>query len=145
MASQHDPVIFDYDEQNDVLYASRGSPQAVLSYEISKDIWLDYVPPNRTVMGITILSFSQHFPVPEGMPLLIIASAAVQELLQRYSSVPSDVQHPYVQISTSTVCDARPDHDTRYVGVTPAIESFRIQSSPVHAGAQGDEGDDAVS
>jgi uncharacterized protein YuzE len=91
MASDDDALDIDYDEPSDVLYASLGPPQAALSYEIVKDIWLDYVPPNRAVVGITVVNFLQHYPVEDRTQLLTVGKAVVQDLLQRYPSVPSDV------------------------------------------------------
>ena len=70
MASKNDMLDVDYDEENDVIYASLGPPQAALSYEISKDVWLDYIPPNRTVVGITVLNFLKHYPVTNKTALL---------------------------------------------------------------------------
>jgi Protein of unknown function (DUF2283) len=155
MASQDDTVNLDYDEQNDVLYASRGSSQPALSYEIVKDIWLDYVPPDRTVVGMTILNFSNQFAVSERTELLNVAEAIVKDLLRQYPSVPLDervpedqmssIYAPYIWISISTVFDARPNSDTQYIGVGPMVESFRIQSSPIPVGVQAHEGDDVIS
>jgi uncharacterized protein YuzE len=90
MASHDDTLNLDYDERGDVLYASLGPPQASLSYEITKDIWLDYVPPNRTVVGITVIGFLAHYPVEDRTQLLTVARAAVQDLLRTYPRIPPD-------------------------------------------------------
>jgi uncharacterized protein YuzE len=141
MASQDDTLDLDYDEQNDILYASLGSPQAALSHEIVKDIWLDYVPPHRAVVGMTILSFSQHFAIPDKTQLLVVAKTAVQDLLRRYPSVPSGeevqqvqmavAENPYVQTFTSATYGTRFDRTTMYVGPAPLMKSPDIQSSQV--------------
>lgn len=78
-----------YDESNDVLYMSVGAPQATLSYEITKDIWLDYIPPSHAVVGVTVLNFSRHYPNRDRLPLLTMARAVVKEILQIYPTVPS--------------------------------------------------------
>lgn len=88
MASTGELLDLNYDEHGDVLYASLGPPQAALSFEVAKDIWLDYVPPTRAVVGITVLNFLQHYPLPDKMELLTFAKTVVQELLQTHHSVP---------------------------------------------------------
>jgi hypothetical protein len=113
MASHDDTLDLDYDERNDVLYASLGSPQAVLSYEMSKDVWLDYIPPSRTVVGLTILNFLEHYPVTNRDTLLEIAQTVVRDLLQRYPSVPID-QGLLVTIRVS------PTSSLQIVGTTTA-------------------------
>jgi hypothetical protein len=155
MASLNNDLDLSYDERNDVLYASQGSPQTALSFEIAKDIWLDYIPPSRAVVGITILNFSKYYSVLDKTQLLTVAKPVVQGLLQRFSSVPADKEMPtaqmasiqdfYAKISISTVYDAESSKDTHYFGMTPALQSLDIQSSPVHAGAPTHEGDDVIS
>jgi hypothetical protein len=142
MASQDNTINLDYDEQNDVLYASRGSPQAALSYEVSKDIWLDYIPPNRAVVGITLLAFSVHYHVEDKEHLLDVARTVITKLLQQYPLIPAHqglsvvyVQNYYVQIATSTINDAVPNEFTRYVGSSSLIHGLRIESSPIREGA----------
>ena len=146
MASLDDTLELDYDERNDVLYASLGPPQAALSYEITEDVLLRYVPPNRAVVGITIIDFLAHHPVEDRAQLLAAAKTVVQDLLRRYPSVPSDerTQEPqiasaenrYVQVFTSAAYGTGPDRSTIYVGVAPLVQSPRIQSSQVPVGAQ---------
>lgn len=145
MASIDDTLELDYDERNDVMYASLGPPQAALSYEIMEDVLLRYVPPNRTVVGITIIDFSAHYPVEDRAQLLTAAKTVVQDLLRRFPSVPLDekTQEPqtantenrYVQVFTSAAYGTGPAQSTIYVGVAPLVQSPRIQSSQVPAGA----------
>lgn len=139
MASQDDRLNLDYDEQNDVLYASLGSPQAALSYEISKDVWLDYIPPKRTVVGITILNFSEHYPVTHRDTLLEIAQSVVQDLLQKYPSVAIDQQLVTIRISptpalqiVSTTTATAGTHTiplTQVVGFVSRFDTLRIQGN----------------
>jgi hypothetical protein len=88
MATFDEPIDVHYDESNDILYGSRGVPQAALSYEISKDIWLDHVPPNQAVVGVTVLNFLQHYPIEDKSRLIAIAKSVVEELLRTYPNVP---------------------------------------------------------
>jgi hypothetical protein len=146
MASLDDTLELDYDERNDVLYASLGPPQAALSYEIMEDVLLRYVPPNPAVVGITIIDFLAHYRVEDRAQLLTAAKAVVQDLLQRYPSVPSDertqelqivsAENRYVQVFISAAHGTGPDRSTIYVGVAPLVQSPRIHSSQVPAGAQ---------
>lgn len=92
MASSDRLLELNYDERGDVLYASLGAPQAALSYEIMEDVLLRYVPPNREVIGMTILNFSEHYPVPEEASLLSMAKSVVEELLRRYPLVPEPME-----------------------------------------------------
>jgi uncharacterized protein YuzE len=139
MASDETTLNLDYDEQNDVLYASRGSPQAALSYEISKDVWLDYIPPNRIVVGITILNFVEHHPVTNKGTLLEIAQTVVQDLLQRYPSVPIDQglvtirmsPSPWLQIFSTAPAGTYAIPLTHAVGFTSHFEPLRIQGNRV--------------
>jgi uncharacterized protein YuzE len=139
MASQDDTLNLDYDEQNDVLYASLGSPQAALSYEISKDVWLDYIPPNRTVVGITVLNFLEHYPVTNRDVLLEIAQTVVQDLLRRSPSVPIDQGlvtirmslTPSLQIigTTTATAGTYPIPRTHVVGFVSRFETLRIEGN----------------
>jgi len=132
MASDH-VLDLSYDEDGDVLYASLGSPQAALSYEVTKDIWLDYVSPNRTVVGVTIINFVRHYPVEDMEQLLPMGREVVQDILQQYPSVPivergqepemaNDVS-PYVQVFTSGTYGFGSDRRTMYVGGVSHIHS----------------------
>lgn len=116
MASNDNSLDFDYDEQNDVLYVSIGSPQAALSYEIRKDIWLDYIPPNKTVVGVTVLDFSKHYPVTHKDEWREKVQIVVQDLLQKYPSVPVD----YAPV-------------TIHIGPTPWLQSFSTATAGIHA------------
>jgi hypothetical protein len=152
MASPDDALDLSYDERGDVLYASLGPTQAALSYEVMKDIWLDYVPPNRAVVGITVLNFLQHYPVAERTDLLTQARAVVQELLQTYPVVPSDERleaspvvgastnvpqptvritaEPWLQISTTVTTAAAGIFTqplTRSFGVVSLFETPRLE------------------
>jgi hypothetical protein len=77
-----------YDERGDVLYASIGAPQPALSIEVKPDVLLRYVPPGDEVVGVTMLNFLKHFPLPPQTPLLAHATAVVEQLLQHYPKVP---------------------------------------------------------
>jgi uncharacterized protein YuzE len=90
MASQDDILNMDYDTESDVLYVSLGPPQASLSYEIAKDIWLDCLPPHRAVIGMTIINFLRHYPIEDRAEVFSAGRTVVKTLLQRYPSVPMD-------------------------------------------------------
>jgi uncharacterized protein YuzE len=77
-----------YDDEVDVLYASRGAPQAATSVEVGDDVFLRYVPANPEVVGITIVNFLQHYPPPAGRSLRDHATAVVAALWQAYPKVP---------------------------------------------------------
>jgi uncharacterized protein YuzE len=123
MASQDEVLNLDYDTDNDVLYASLGPPQAALSYEIVKDVWLDYVPPNPSVVGITVMNFLRHYPLEDPTRVCSEGKVVVKNLLQRYPSVPSDeelhtmsAQTCYVQSVTIAVQATTHSKMTLYVG-----------------------------
>jgi hypothetical protein len=130
-----------YDEDGDVLYASLGSQQAALSYEVTKDVWLDYIPPSRVVVGMTMVNFLAYHPIKDRGQLLTAARAVVQRLLRQYPSVPPygemqatriiSEEGPYVQSFTSSVIGIGSDRSTIYVGGTSPIQSPQIQSSQV--------------
>jgi uncharacterized protein YuzE len=88
MAATDRPIKIDYDPRADVLYASIGDPQPALSYELSEDVLLRYVPPRREVVGITIMNFSRQYPLEGGQEFLSSAKAVIQNLLQRYPRLP---------------------------------------------------------
>jgi uncharacterized protein YuzE len=90
MASTDRPIEIDYDARGDVLYASLGAPEPALSDEIHEDVLLRYVPPRREVVGITIMNFSRHYPIPEGKEVLSHAEDVIKNLLQRYPHVPRE-------------------------------------------------------
>jgi uncharacterized protein YuzE len=139
MASQDNTLDLDYDEQNDVLYASLGSPQATLSYEISKDIWLDYIPPNRRVLGVTVLNFSEHYPVANSDTVLQEAQTIVEDLLQRYPLVPSDQERvtvrmnpaPWLLSSSTATAGTHATPLTKVVGFVSHFDTLRIQGNRV--------------
>jgi hypothetical protein len=154
MATCEEHIDINYDEQNDVLYASVGVPQAALSYEMTKDIWLDYVPPNHTVVGITVLNFLQHYPIAERSQLWTTAKAVVEELLRTYPTVPSVeakesptpseevpapepmirmTPAPWLQICTSAAVGVWMTPPTQSVGLVALFEIPRIHwsQSPV--------------
>ena len=141
MAAQDDTLNFDYDEQNDVLYASLGSPQAALSYEIRKDVWLDYVPPNRTVVGVTILNFLEHHPVTNRDSLLEITQTVVHDLLQKYPTVPLDQGEvtlrisptPWLRTFTTATVGVHATPLTQVIGFVSRFETLRIQGNRVVA------------
>ncbi len=84
----HSPWDLDYDEEVDVLYASRGSPQPAASFEVMDDVLLRYVPPHPEVVGVTVVSFLRHFPNIEAQPFKVHATAVVEELFRKYPVVP---------------------------------------------------------
>jgi len=69
-------------------YASIDAPQPAVSIEVEPDVLLRYVPPGDEVVGVTMLNFLKHFPLPPQTPLLAHATAVVEQLLQRYPKVP---------------------------------------------------------
>lgn len=79
-----------YDEDGDVLYASVDKPQRAMSYEVDTDILLRYVPPDPTIVGVTILEFLTHYPCPTDTLLLDHASNVVAGVLRQYPEVPKD-------------------------------------------------------
>ena len=78
----------DYDEEVDVLYASRGAPQPAASFEVIDDVLLRYVPPRPEVVGITIVNFLKYFPNVEAKPFQAHATAVIDELFRKYPTVP---------------------------------------------------------
>jgi hypothetical protein len=69
-------------------YASIGVPQLALSIEVKPDVLLRYIPTGDEVVGVTMLNFLKHFPLPPRTPLLTHATAVVKQLLQHYPQVP---------------------------------------------------------
>jgi hypothetical protein len=141
MASQDNTLDLDYDEQNDVLYASLGSPQAALSYEISKDIWLDYIPANRRVLAVTVLNFLEHYPVANRDTVLQEARTIVQDLLQRYPSVPLDPERvtirmnpaPWLLSSNTATAGTHAKPLMKVVGFVSHFYTLRIEGNRVAA------------
>jgi uncharacterized protein YuzE len=139
MASQDNTLDVSYDNENDVLYASLGSPQAALSYEVSKDIWLDYIPPNRRVLGVTVLNFLEHYPVANRDTVLQEARTIVQDLLKRYPLVPLDQERvtirinpaPWLQSSSTTTAGTYATPLTKVVGFVSHFDTVRIQGNRV--------------
>jgi len=78
----------DYDDEVDVLYASRGAPQPAASLEVINDVLLRYVPPHTEVVGITIVDFLKHFPNVKTKPFQAHATAVLEELFRKYPAVP---------------------------------------------------------
>jgi hypothetical protein len=78
----------DYDDEVDVLYASRGAPQPAASLEVIDDVLLRYVPSHPAVVGITIVNFLKHFPNLKAKPFQMHATAVLEELFRKYPSVP---------------------------------------------------------
>jgi uncharacterized protein YuzE len=78
----------DYDDEVDVLYASRGAPQPAASIEVTDDVLLRYVPSTPKVVGITIVNFLKHFPNVNAKPFQTHATAVVEELFRKYPEVP---------------------------------------------------------
>jgi len=78
----------DYDDEVDVLYASRGAPQPAASFEVIDDVLLRYVPPYTEVVGMTIVDFLKHFPNVEAKPFRAHATAVLEELFRKYPTVP---------------------------------------------------------
>ena len=88
MASPDDILELDYDAENDVLYASLRTPQAALSHELMEDVFLRYIPPSPEVVGITIINFLRHYPLQDTALVLSAARTVVEDLLEKYPSVP---------------------------------------------------------
>jgi len=80
----HPPWDLAYDDEVDVLYASRGSPQPAASFEVMDDVLLRYLPPHTEVVGITVLNFLEHFPNIDAQPFQVHAIAVVEGLLSKY-------------------------------------------------------------
>jgi hypothetical protein len=78
----------DYDDEVDVLYASRGAPQPAASLEVIDDVLLRYVPPHPEVVGMTIVHFLKHFPNVKAKPFQAHATAVLAELFRKYPTVP---------------------------------------------------------
>jgi uncharacterized protein YuzE len=152
MATFDEGIDVNYDERGDILYASAGPPQSALSYEITKDIWLDYVPPNQVVVGITVLNFLQHYPIADRLDLLTTAKAVVKELLQTYPTVPSFAREedsmpgddlttpkpkismapsPWLQIYTSAAVGTHTGSLTLSIGLVSLFETPRIRWSQI--------------
>jgi uncharacterized protein YuzE len=74
-------LVLDYDQEGDILYASFGPPQHAVTDEVDDDILLRYCPPNRDVVGITIVNFRRHFPHED-------ATDVIHRVLQQYPVVP---------------------------------------------------------
>jgi hypothetical protein len=142
MALKDKILDLDYDEQNDVLYASVGSPQASLSYEVSRDIWLDYIPPSRMVVGVTVLNFLAHHPVTTRDTLLEMAKTVVEDILQSYPLVPLDQQRvtirmypaPWLLSVSTATAGIHTIPLTKDVGFVSHFEPLRIQGNRVVAG-----------
>ena len=90
MASPDDVLEIDYDAENDVLYASLGTPQAALTYAMMEDVLLRYIPPSPDVVGITIINFRRHYPLEDMASILSTAQVVVKDLLEKYLHVPLD-------------------------------------------------------
>lgn len=78
----------DYDKESDVLYASLGTPQRALSWEIAPDVLLRYVPPCPDIIGMTIIHCLRHFPCPAQVPLDVHLSAVIHVLWREHPKVP---------------------------------------------------------
>jgi uncharacterized protein YuzE len=94
MASINESLTLQYDAEGDVLYASLGPPQAAVSYEVSADVLLRYVPPSRRVVGITIIDFTRHYTVAEGNSVEDRARAIIEALLAQFPELPASLGRP---------------------------------------------------
>jgi uncharacterized protein YuzE len=83
------PLRLNYDEEADVLYASIDKPQPAVSLEIETDILLRYVPPGNEVVGVTLISFQEHFPCPPQKNIYEHAASIVTDLLMQYRVLPA--------------------------------------------------------
>jgi hypothetical protein len=83
------PLRLNYDEEADVLYASIDKPQPAISLEIEADILLRYTPPENEVVGVTLISFLEHFPCPPQKQILEHAASIVTDLLMKYRVLPA--------------------------------------------------------
>ena len=52
-------IIFDYDQNADVLYASVGTPQPAISQEEADNILIRRHPKSREIVGFTILDYGK--------------------------------------------------------------------------------------
>jgi hypothetical protein len=158
MASPDDILELDYDAENDVLYASLSTPQAALSHELIEDVLLRYIPPSPEVVGITIINFLQHYPLQDTAQVLSAARAVVEDLLEKYPSVPLEQREgdmpipgdprrsftltthiepvPWLQFSTSAAAGTYAVPLTQSIGLVSLFESPRIQ--PVQAKVKDD-------
>jgi uncharacterized protein YuzE len=82
------PLRLNYDEEADVLYASIDKPQPALSIEIEADILLRYTPPGNEVVGVTLISFLEHFPCPPQKNIYEHAAGIVTDLLMKHRVIP---------------------------------------------------------
>jgi uncharacterized protein YuzE len=82
------PLRLNYDEEADVLYASIDKPQPALSVEMEADILLRYTPPGNEVVGVTLISFQEHFPCPPQKNIYEHAASIVTDLLMKYRVIP---------------------------------------------------------
>jgi uncharacterized protein YuzE len=137
MASLDEIIELDYDATNDVLYASLGAPQAALSYELIEDVLFRYIPPSQEVIGITIMNFSEHYPVHDKATMPMAAKPIVQELLRKYPRVPLDevftiniAPNSWLLSSSSVAAGTHPDDATKYLSHPALYKSPDIQCSP---------------
>jgi uncharacterized protein YuzE len=87
------PLRLNYDEEADVLYASIDKPQPAISVEIEADMLLRYIPPGNEVVGVTLISFLEHFPCPPQTNIYEHAANIVTDLLMKYRIVPEHLLH----------------------------------------------------
>jgi uncharacterized protein YuzE len=85
------PLRLNYDEEADVLYASLDKPQPAISIEIEAGILLRYTPPGNEVVGVTLISFQEHFPCPPQKNIYEHAASVVMDLLTKYRIVPEQL------------------------------------------------------
>ena len=83
------PLRLNYDEEADVLYASIDKPQPAISVEIEAGILLRYTPPGNEVVGVTLISFLDHFPCPPQKQIYEHAASVVTDLLMKYRVLPA--------------------------------------------------------
>ena len=101
MASSNEHLALQYDAESDVLYASLGAPQAALSYEVTEDVLLRYVPPSRRIVGVTIIDFTRHYSKEGGGSVDERARMVIEGLLAKFPEVPAFPEEDW-QVSFST-------------------------------------------
>lgn len=56
-----DGIKISYDQEADVLYVTRGEPEYTDYVEYTDDVILRFEPGTNSLIGFTIIDFSQHF------------------------------------------------------------------------------------
>ncbi len=54
-------LIYSYDKETDVLYASIGEPQEAIAQKIADEVFAQFNPVNKEIVGFTISNFAKQF------------------------------------------------------------------------------------